>query len=716
MTRCIVLPGGLFAFLALTLASSLDAAKMKVWQQQSQSHFEKAKFKHAVISSEGTLRLSRQVKPLAGIDAMHVWDVIEDKAGNLIVATGTEGKIFKVGADGKVDLLYSAAESQVLCLTHGPDDTIFAGTGPKGTILRIAADKTSVFTQALDTYVWSLAYDPQSKQLYAGTGPKGRVFQITSDGKSSVFYTTKQEHILRLALGSKGMLYAGTDKGGMVYRIEPRGKGFVIFHAPQAEIRSLLVTDDAVYAGTGSPVPRRTGSGSSKTAFGTDKETRGQGDKETEASSDSLVSLSPCLLVSLSDSLVSLSDSAPAPTQPAIGDNSLFRIAGDGTVRELFREKVLILSMLRMNGRILLGTGQQGQLFEVDEASKEKTEIARLEHGQIHCLVQRKDGSIVLGTGDPGKLYVLEDRFAGKGTVVSEVLDAKIISKWGDFTWKANVPPSTSVTVAVRSGNVPDPDETWSDWAAEQTDAQAGKALAPPARYLQYRVTLGSDNPRVSPEVHGLTLRYRTTNQAPEITSFDVPDIDAGNLDNPSKLKLKWSAVDPNEDELTFDLFFKKDGWKEWVKLETDLEKKEYEWDTTAVPSGIYRLKLVASDRRDNTAEEALTAERISARVPVAHDPPRVTVKTAGIENDQAVIEATATDAMVRLTEASFALNGKRWTNVFPTDGLFDGKSKSFRFKTDTLRPGTYVLLLRVRDAAGNVGTGDVVFTVQPKP
>jgi hypothetical protein len=49
--------------------------------------------------------------------------------------------------------------------------------------------------------------------------------------------------------------------------------------------------------------------------------------------------------------------------------------------------------------------------------------------------------------------------------------------------------------------------------------------------------------------------------------------------------------------------------------------------------------------------------------------------------------------------------------NVFPTDGLFDSKSENFRFLTDTLRPGTHVVVLRVRDAAGNVGSGDVVFT-----
>ena len=69
-------------------------------------------------------------------------------------------------------------------------------------------------------------------------------------------------------------------------------------------------------------------------------------------------------------------------------------------------------------------------------------------------------------------------------------------------------------------------------------------------------------------------------------------------------------------------------------------------------------------------------------------------------------------DSLVRLTAASFAVNGKKWTNVFPSDGLFDSKEETFRFKTEALKPGTYVLVLKVKDAAGNTGSGDVVFTV----
>src|SRR5262249_15152105 len=153
----------------------------------------------------------------------------------------------------------------------------------------------------------------------------------------------------------------------------------------------------------------------------------------------------------------SKSGSASAPSTPGAGENSLYRIAPDGSVRELFREKAMVLSLARAGGKLFAGTGMDGQLFEVDESTRERTEVARLDHGQILSLCRRADGSLVMGTGDPGKLYVLQDKFAARGTVTSEVLDAKIISKWGALRWKAETPTGTAVTLAVRSGNVSEP-------------------------------------------------------------------------------------------------------------------------------------------------------------------------------------------------------------------------------------------------------------------
>src|SRR5205807_10009330 len=136
-------------------------------------------------------------------------------------------------------------------------------------------------------------------------------------------------------------------------------------------------------------------------------------------------------------------------------------------------------------------------------------------------------------------------------------------------------------------------------------------------------------------------------------------------------IKLKWIASDPNDDELSYSLYVRKTGWKNWVRLEEDFDKKEYEWDTTTTPSGVYHFKVVASDRKDNSAEDALTGERLSAPFVVAHEPPAVTLKVAGIQDDQALIAATATDPFVRLISAAFSLNRQKWANIFPSDGPF---------------------------------------------
>ena len=99
----------------------------------------------------------------------------------------------------------------------------------------------------------------------------------------------------------------------------------------------------------------------------------------------------------------------------------------------------------------------------------------------------------------------------------------------------------------------------------------------------------------------------------------------------------------------------------------------------------------------------------------VAHEPPAVTLRIFAVEGDKAVIEADAVDSLSRLASASYSINGRKWVSAFPRDGLFDDKRKSFRFTTEALPPGTYVVVLRVKDAAGNTGTGDATFTVKEK-
>src|SRR5690349_5050691 len=145
----------------------LFAAKVKVWHQHTPAQYEKAQLRQAVVSSEGTLRLSRQLRPLAGLDASHVWDMVEDRAGNLYVATGNEGKIYKVPVEGRPVVVHSGGPSQVLCLAAAPDGSVFAGTGPNGQVLRIdPRGQVKQFAETGESYVWSLAVDPKDQTVY----------------------------------------------------------------------------------------------------------------------------------------------------------------------------------------------------------------------------------------------------------------------------------------------------------------------------------------------------------------------------------------------------------------------------------------------------------------------------------------------------------------------------------------------------------------------
>ncbi len=695
-----------------------EAGKVRTWYHHRPADQERASRKGVVQADSGALRLSRQMSPLAKPDCTHLWSVVEDRAGNLYAGSGEEGKLFKVSAGGKLSLAYTAEASQVLCLsTDGKGETIYAGTGPTARVVRLDARGAKVLCELPESYVWALAVEPGGA-IYAATGPNGRIYKISPAGKASVFFETKQDHVLCLALAGDGTLYAGTDKTGRVYRIDPRGKGFVLYQAAQVEVRTLLLEDGVLYAGT-SGTKKRAGVVAAKA--------------DEEKSSARLTSRGPVRAAAAREKdkeeepaaekkpaarsrEASKGTASAAPSAPAAGENSVYRISLDGPVREVFRDKVLVLCLVRQGKRLLVGTGTAGQLFEVDESSREKTELARLDHGQITSLCRRRDGSLVVATGDPGRLYTLEDRFTARGTLVSTVLDAKLVSKWGALRWRGQAPAKTSIGVAVRSGNVAEPDDTWSDWSDDESDPDEATIKAPAARYLQYRVTLRTADADVTPVLHSLMVRYATSNQAPEVTKVVVPDLAAATLDNPKKLKFKWSATDANEDELRYRLLVKKDGWQRWVELEEDWEKTDYEWDTTTTPEGVYRLKVVASDRIDNPEKEALTGERISAPFIVCHTAPTVKVRVTGTEAGRVTIEATASSPLVRLTAASFAVNGKKWQNVFPADGLFDSKRETFAFRTAALKPGTYVLVLKVEDAAGNTGSGDVVFTLPLRP
>lgn len=701
---------------SFALPVSLWAGKVKTVTWSQATHYDKANLQHTVVSSDGRVRLAQNLRPFPTkqpIDAARIWDIAEDQQGHLFFATGDNGKILRVTPEGQVQVAYETKESQVLCILALPDGGVVAGTGPNGLLIHInAAGQGRVLFDSPARYIWALVWDERSRSLYAATGSPARIYRVPLNGESELYFECGQDHILALTMGADGTLYAGADGRGLVYRIPERHKGSVLFQTAQSEVRCLFWTPGGLYVGTSSPgrTPRATsGSSSSPTGVSSRPHT-------TPATPVAQATPAPTPLADTSNRDRSNPPerfTAAAPDQPTVGENSVYRIGFDGTVRELYRDKGLILSLLVRQDRLLIGTASKGQLIEIEEATRAKREIARADGGQVYRLVPRRDGRVLIAVSDPGRVFELSEEYVTKGTLLGEVIDAKLASRWGSLSWRADTPAGTRLSVSVRGGNVSDPDETWTPWSEEMTNPSTAAAQLPPVRFLQVRVTLSTQNPLVSPTLHHFTIRYASVNQPPEVTSLETPNPDAVALSkDPKRLRFKWTATDANEDDLVFDLFVRRSTWDDWVRIEEGWAKNEYEWDTTTMPSGEYRFKVVASDRPDNNEGSALWGSRISDPVIVSHESPTVKITATRNVDGRIQVDATANCSTGRLFAAAYAIDGGKWNAVQPEDGLFDACQEVFKFQTERLPVGPHVIVLRVRDIAGNWGMADLVVNV----
>ena len=91
---------------------------------------------------------------------------------------------------------------------------------------------------------------------------------------------------------------------------------------------------------------------------------------------------------------------APRPVSP--GENAVYRLDADGVPREVLRVKALIHALAWSDDQLWVGTGPEGQLYEIRDRGEETAPVAKLDNGQILSLLAEPGGGLLIGTGDPG--------------------------------------------------------------------------------------------------------------------------------------------------------------------------------------------------------------------------------------------------------------------------------------------------------------------------
>ena len=101
----------------------------------------------------------------------------------------------------------------------------------------------SVWCETGQRYVWTLSVAPD-ESVVAGTGEEGLVLRIDPSGAASPLFDSEEPHVVRVVRGPRGSVFAGGAGRGLVYRIETDGRASVLHDDDLPEIRDLLVQPD----------------------------------------------------------------------------------------------------------------------------------------------------------------------------------------------------------------------------------------------------------------------------------------------------------------------------------------------------------------------------------------------------------------------------------------------------------------------------------------
>ncbi len=729
--------------LLAALAAPAHASSPKFFQAATQADFLKGEVENLSIDGRGQLMLGPALDLVFETPAPFVWTLVAAPDGSFFLGTGNDGKVYRVGPDGKGALFYSSPELEVHALAPAPNGGLYVATSPDGRIYKVDRDgKAAAFFSPEDKYIWALAVDGKGN-LFAATGEKGIVYKISPEGRGVPFFRTKTTHATALTFDRSGNLIVGTGAPGKVIRVDQDGKGFVLLDTTFQEIRGLHFDDKGMLFVTA--MNGRAGSASGPIVPPVVEPAAAGGRAPV-----------PTVTVSAEITSIAVIDTTDSSSASSSRDNrsttkgALYRIAPDGVWDQVWdsREDVPYDVTFDATGAPIIATGNKGKLYRLEGDPLRPTLLTRAGAQQVTAFIKNSRGQTFIATANPGKLFRLSSERAQRGVYESDARDAQMLATWGAIRWRGSIPREGRIEVSTRSGNTETPDETWSAWSSPYSNPEGSAIASPKARYLQWRAVLTGkgDGPVLtsitaaylqrnlrpvvrSITVHppGIVFQKPFTTGEPELAGFGDQTTPDRRLTNAAQTPqgqtspglgrrtyqknlqtFVWRADDENDDDLVYDVLYRREGETEWTALRRGIDDPIFVWDTTTVPNGTYFIRIVASDSPSNPAGTALAGERDSGAFQIDHTPPAISINGVRVNGGRTTVSFVVTDADSTISRVEYSRDGGlKWTAVFPVDGIADSKSERYELSLDGVL-GESGITLRASDSMNNTDTTHV--------
>ncbi len=737
------------------------------WRQSSFEEFDKGKAKGVALRSDGKLFLAPRFAEFADANLAYLLALRVDSKGNLYAAGGSNAKVLRLDASGKTTTVFESSELAAQTLALDTAGNLYVGTSPDGKVYKVTpAGQSSVFFDPKTKYIWALAVDKDGT-VYVATGDTGKIFAVAPDGKGQIFYSSEETHIRALALDSTGNVLAGTEPSGLILRISKAAnarRAFVLYETAKKEITALMqdASGNLYVAAVGEKTPLPPGL---PRPLAMEPATTGNFTVTVGAQGNAAAPMQQTQI-------------NPFAPIPALTSSSVYRIAADGSPEELWssRDDLVYALGLLPSGKLLLGTGNQGSLVEL-EGNRIFSRLVRTTSGQVTSIASGPGGKLFLAAANPGKILTLGPDNEPEGTYESQPFDTHLFTRWGRLQWWGQYAApgknggGARIEFYARSGNTSDPGNNWSPWAGPYSNAAGDKIESPAARFVQWKMVLHDAAGGPTPEIDWVSAAYLPKNVAPEITgialqnpgirvqgvtlpgagsasqtpvqvrmpqpatptssfssAFTAASITTlGSSSNsarfdavPQGFALKsyqavvWTAEDPNDDQLEFSIYFRGENETTWKLLKDKLDNRYYSWDTTTMPDGAYYLKIVASDASSNPSGEGLASGRESDRFEVDNTPPSIAQLTAEIAGSAGAVRVRfqASDPASSIARAQYSMDADDWTLVFPSGGLSDATHENYDFQLQKVAPGEHTVTVRVYDQFENVSSAKATVRV----
>jgi WD40 repeat protein len=713
---------------AFSLPCSIFAQGTKQWTQSRFDEFQRGTPQSVILRNDGTLETGSEARDVITTPSTYIWSISSDRAGNAYLGTGSPATVLRIAPDGSSTTLFETKDLSVQSVRMGPDGAIYAATLPKGRIYKLQpnagkpeTEETAkvVFdpesTQEKPRYIWDMAFDAQGR-LYIAAGGPGAVFRwdpAKPANKAELFFKSDEPHIRCLAFAPDGNLIAGSDGSGLVYRIDKSGQGFVLFDAPRREITSLAISPaGTIYVAN-------------------------VGDKSRN-------NLPPLPVQGVANVTTTLTIIQPGSIQTFNGNTiipdgtEVFEIPASGAPHSLWSSRDDIVYSLRSTPQgLLAASGNRGRVYRIDSVSS-FADIAHVKASQAVGFADAPDG-IYIATSNTGKLYRMNTAAAAEGSFQSQVFDAGLFSRWGRM--ETDDATAGKFDLYVRSGNVENPERNWSTW--QKVTTEQAMIPVPSARFVQWKTVM-----RPGAVIGGITVNYLPVNVAPVVDEIVVqqgarlspqsaptpsstvtitfPSTQSNSINFPSDpgtapltaqkdrtaITGRWAAHDENGDDMVFDVYYQGEDDQPWLLLKRNVTDRYLSFDTSSLPDGTYRLKIVASDSPSHSPGEALSGERVSDRFMVDTTSPTVSGFTAKLEGSAIHATLEAADTVTPIAHAEYSIDAGPWQYLEPVGALSDSLHERYDFRAalpspvegvKTTAASEHVLTVRVYDRRDNV-------------